>query len=126
MIYRLWRFRIAARGRFGYHPQVWKVWDAWQRAEGGSARFNAWNTTEPWPGATPYNYDDHHNPLVLNYPSATAGTAATVATLRNGLYPRMVWIFAHPGGLDARQIVEYARADFDRWGTKADRVLALL
>lgn len=121
MTYRLWRFRIAAKGQFGYHPQVWRVWDAWQRAEGGSARFNAWNTTEPWPGATDYN--PAH---VKNYPSSSAGTAATVATLYNGHYHRMVYIFAHPGKLTAKQIVEYAREDFQTWGTGADHVLALL
>lgn len=121
MTYRLWRFRIAVRGRFGYHPHVWTVWEAWQRAEGGEARFNAWNTTEPWPGSTDYNAAG-----VKNYPTATTGTAATVATLKNGLYPRMVHIFHYPGSLTPREIVEYARLDFDKWGTGADNVLRLL
>lgn len=121
MVYPLWRFRIAVRGRFGYHPQVWKVWDAWQRAEGGDARFNAWNTTEPWPGSTDYN-----NAHVKNYPSASAGTSATVATLRNGLYRRMEYYFAHPSGLTAREIVVQCAAEFDKWGTGHENVLRLL
>ena len=118
MTYPLWRFRIAVRGHFGYHREVWKVWAAWQRAEGGTAKYNAWNTTEPWPGATDYN-----SAGVKNYPSAYAGTAATVATLRNGLYPRMCHYFANPSKLTARQIVEQAAADFDKWGTGHANVL---
>ena len=121
VVYPLWRFRIAAKGRFGYHRQVWKVWAAWQRAEGGSARFNAWNTTEPWPGATDYN-----SAHVKNYPNAYAGTAATVATLYNGNYPRMVHCFRYPGRLSAQAIVGQCAVEFDRWGTGAQRILALL
>ena len=127
MVYPLWRFRIAVKGRFGYHPQVWKVWAAWQRAEGGTAAYNAWNTTEPWPGSWPYNYEpDGVTPLVRNYPSASAGTAATVATLYNGNYPRMVHCFRYPGRLSAQAIVSQCAVEFDRWGTGAQRILALL
>lgn len=121
MTYRLWRFRIAVAGHFGYHRAVWQVWDAWQRAEGGTAAFNAWNTTEPWPGATDYNAQG-----VKNYATASAGTAATVATLRNGYYPRMCHLYRYPGNLTARQIVEQCAAEFDKWGTGHERVLALL
>ena len=121
MTYPLWRFRVAVRGRFGYHGEVWKVWAAWQKAEGGTARFNAWNTTEPWPGATNYNPQG-----VKNYPNAATGTAATVATLKNGLYPRMVHLYRYPGKLTARQIVEQCAADFDKWGTGHLNVLRQL
>lgn len=121
MTFRLWRFRIAHAGRFGYHRAVWVVWDAWARAEGGEARFNPWNTEWAWPGSTNYNPQG-----VRNYPSAKAGIAATIATLHDGHYPRMLHFFAHPSKLTPRQIVEACRADFDTWGTGADRVIACL
>lgn len=121
MIFPLWRFRLAAAGRFGYHPEVWKVWEAWARAEGGTARFNPFNTTEPWPGASEYNTAG-----VKNYPSAQAGIAATVATLRNGFYPGLVRDFTSPRGLTARQIVARNAGELNTWGTGYTRILALL
>lgn len=120
---RLWRFRIAVAGRFGYHREVFKVWEAQARAEGGSASFNPWNTTEPWPGSTPYN---DNVPPVRNYPSARAGIAATVATLRNGHYPDMMRLYRKPGRLTAREIVNACARDFDTWGTGAGNVLRCL
>jgi hypothetical protein len=54
---------------------------AWQRAEGGSARFNPFNTTQPARGATNYNSIG-----VRNYTSYQQGLQATIATLKNGHY----------------------------------------
>lgn len=125
MTYYLWRYRIARCGRFGYHRSVWKVWRAWAKAEGGTAKFNAWNTTEPWPGATPYN-NVGPSGHVWNYPRASAGTSATVATLRNGAYPRFEHYFARPAGLSPEELINQCAADFDRWGTGAHNVLAAL
>lgn len=126
MTFRLWRFRLAVAGRFGYHREVFKLWDAQARVEGGTARFNPWNTTEPWPGATPYNYGKDGKPLVLNYPSARAGIGATLATLRNGHYPNMVRLYRHPGALSARQIAQACAKDLDTWGTGSENVIRLL
>lgn len=121
MTFPLWRFRLAVAGRFGYHREVFKVWAAQAQAEGGQARFNPWNTTEPWKGATDYNVAG-----VKNYPTARAGIAATLATLRNGHYNGMCRDYRHPGRLTARQIVERNRSEFGTWGTGADNVLRLL
>jgi hypothetical protein len=59
--------------------------DAWQKTEGGAARFNPLNTTQPAAGATSYN-----SAGVRNYTSAAQGTAATAATLKNGRYSQIV------------------------------------
>lgn len=117
----LWRFRIAAKARFGYHPEVWKVWAAWAKAEGGTAANNPWNTTEPWPRATGYNKIG-----VRNYATGADGIAATVATLRNGNYPNMMRLYRSPGKRSARQIVNDCGEDFGKWGTGAANVIRCL
>lgn len=121
MTFRLWRFRLAVAGRFGYHPAVFEMWAAWARAEGGTARFNPWNTTEPWPGATGYN-----SAGVKNYPSAYAGVQATVRTLRNGYYPGLCRDFERPGRLTAREIVARNAGELETWGTGSRAILAVL
>lgn len=54
---------------------------AWGRAEGGTARWNWMNTTQPAHGASDYN-----SVGVKNYGSFQQGVQATVQTLRNGHY----------------------------------------
>ena len=117
----MWRFRLATAGRFGYHREVFKVWAAQARIEGGNARYNPWNTTEPWPGATNYNAAG-----VKNYASAKDGIAATLATLRNGHYPGMVRDYKNPRCFTAREIVERNAAEYDTWGTGATKILQVL
>ena len=116
----LWRFRllraIHARG-------VWqnrKLLGAWAKAEGGKARYNPLNTTEPWPGATDYN-----SAHVKNYPTGAAGIAATAATLVNGHYAGIV-ADLRVGTKTARQIVADRSEEFNTWGTGASHILALL
>lgn len=60
---------------------------AWQSKEGGSARNNPLNTTQPATGATvlPGN-----SAGVKEYPSAAVGADATASTLLNGRYPDVV------------------------------------
>lgn len=116
----LWRFRLAKVGRFRYSVQTWKMWAAWARAEGGTARFNPFNTTERWPGSTPYNAKG-----VQNYHSGTDGIAATVRTLENGDYPGLVRDF-RAGKKSARALVVDNAAELNRWGTGAENVLRLL
>lgn len=54
---------------------------AWSQAEGGTASYNPFNTTQRMPGSSSYN-----NVGVQNYTSFDQGVAATVKTLTNGRY----------------------------------------
>ena len=58
---------------------------AWRQAEGGSAAFNPFNTTQKALGATNYNKVG-----VKNYTSAQQGINATVKTLLNGRYSDII------------------------------------
>lgn len=61
---------------------------AWQKAEGGTASWNPFNTTAKMPGATPYNNNNGYP--VMNYRSETDGVAATIKTLKLGYYKIIV------------------------------------
>lgn len=69
----LWYEEFAHKCKIELHHHIIAFFKAWQRAEGGSARHNPWNSTEPWPGATDYN-----SVHVKNYPSRIDGVDATV------------------------------------------------
>lgn len=82
--------------------------NAWQRAEGGTARYNPLNTTQTWAGATAYN-----SVGVRNYPNARAGIQATVKTLLNGHYAAIV-----NGLKSGASAADLARAvEASPWGT---------
>lgn len=87
--------------------QAWLI--AWQRAEGGEATNNPFNTTQPAPGATCYN-----RVCVRNYPDAATGIAATVATLQDADYADLA------AGI-ATNDPERAQRGLERspWGTHA-------
>ncbi len=116
----LWKFRLLRALHAKGSAENRRLLAAWARAEGGSAKNNPLNTTEPWPGATSYN-----SAGVKNYPTGAAGIAATAATLVNGYYPGIV-ADLRGGKLTARAIVTRNAAEFDKWGTGASRVLSLL
>jgi|SRR5215472_12015353 len=59
--------------------------DAWQRAEGGTALNNPFNTTQTMPGSTAYN-QVAGTAGVQNYSTPGQGIAATINTLNNGRY----------------------------------------
>ena len=116
----LWRFRLL---RAIHAKGVWqnrRLLGAWARAEGGTARYNPLNTTQPWPGATDYN-----SAHVKNYPTGAAGIAATATTLVNGHYDGIV-ADLRAGKKNARAIVADNAAEFDVWGTHASHILPLL
>ena len=117
----LWRFRLLVKLRAGggYFPNR-QLLGAWAQAEGGTAAYNPLNTTEPWPGATDYN-----SVHVKNYPSGSAGIAATYVTLVNGHYNGIV-ADLRVGKKSAVQIVESRRAEFETWGTNPDTILRVL
>lgn len=116
----LWRYRLLRKLHAPYWRGNRRLLSAWATAEGGSARFNPLNTTEPWPGATDYN-----SAGVKNYPSGADGIAATYRTLVNGYYPGIVRDL-RAGRLTAAQIVTRNEAEFDKWGTGAKLILEVL
>lgn len=92
----------------------------WHRAEGGNAKYNPLNTEYMLPGATNYN------PVgVKNYPKFAMGVFATGLTLSNGLYNGLLGDM-QSGKFTAKQIVTRNSAEFDKWGTGAAHILALL
>lgn len=116
----LWRFRllraIHAKGSW----QNRRLLGAWARAEGGSARYNPLNTTQPWPRAWDYNTAG-----VKDYWSGADGIGATAATLTNGYYSGIV-ADLRSGTKNARQIATDNAAEFDKWGTGSAAILRLL
>jgi len=62
-------------------PSNIRLMNAWAQAEGGGARYNPLNTTQPAGGATDFNGIG-----VKNYRSARQGIQATIQTLLNGHY----------------------------------------
>jgi hypothetical protein len=77
--------------------------------ESSQARFNPMDTTEPWAGSTMYN-----SVGVRNYATWGDGVSATVATLRNGFYPRLLPLLLTPLA-SAAAIV--GCPDWRTWGT---------
>lgn len=100
---------------------------AWQRAEGGAAKWNPLNCTLELPGSTAYNSFTvggvtYH---VQNYPRPVWGVCATALTITNGNYGGIVGDL-QAGTKTAEQIVNDRRAQFATWGTSADVILQLL
>lgn len=89
-------------------PETRRFFDAWRQAEGGTASFNPFNTTQPAPGATSYN-----SVGVRNYPSLEEGVQATADTLRNGYYRPLLSDLQH--GASAVQLARDVAAS--PWGT---------
>lgn len=85
--------------------------DAWHACEGGTARFNPLNTTQPERGSTDYN-----SAGVKNYPNRATGTKGTVDTLINGNYDGIVFDLRN-ASLSASQIFARNSAEFSTWGT---------
>lgn len=103
-----WQQAVLRRIGAPVTPNNVRALNAWQAAEGGDARFNPLNTTQPMPGATDYN------PVgVKNYVTPNQGTGATVKTLLNGRYDHIV-----TGLRKNSSPVEVARAvAASPWGT---------
>lgn len=106
------------RGQFAYHvlkgigaPNTLhnrRALQAQMQSEGGSARWNPFNTTQEMVGATDYNWVG-----VKNYVSAEQGIAATVKTLQYRDYRRVrhALIANYPARKTVRLIGE------SPWGT---------
>jgi len=82
---------------------------AWAQAEGGSAGFNPFNTTQP--GGTDYNDNNGHP--VQSYGSYQQGLQATLTTLKNGNYPNI--LKALRSGVNSQAVASAIEAS--PWGT---------
>ncbi|MDQ2725278.1 MAG: NlpC/P60 family protein, partial [Actinomycetota bacterium] len=90
---------------------------AWAAGEGSAARFNPLDTTQPEPGATPYNANG--GDPVENYPDYRSGITATVATLEPGGHPSPLYggiLAAFQGGSSAPAVEGAVAAS--PWGTQ--------
>lgn len=96
------------------------LFDAWGRAEGGTAAFNPLNTTYGLPGASLYNTDG-----VRNYAGPVDGICATALTLVGSSYAGILGDL-QGGKLTPVEIVTRNAAGFDTWGTGAKNLLAVL
>ncbi len=74
--------------RIGAQPTKYNIlWmKVWRAAEGASATYNPWNSTQKKPNSTKYN----NKPGVQNYWTYSDGLDATVTTLTNGFYPTIL------------------------------------
>lgn len=90
---------------------------AWMQAEGGSARYNPLNTTQPAPGAAAYN-----SVGVRNYTSYQQGLSATLQTLRNGNYGGI--LAALRAGSSPYNLA--AAISHSPWGTSGSLVSSIL
>ena len=115
-----WIPRLGGLMLFAASKETVKLFEAWARAEGGTAQWNPLNTTEPMLGATDYNKAG-----VKNYPTPIHGIAATALTLQLEPY-HSLWIDLQHGGYTAVQLAKRNAHCFDTWGTGASHVLAEL
>jgi hypothetical protein len=86
---------------------------AWAAGEGSCARFNPLATTQPEPGATPFN-NLSGGGHVWNYPSFAVGLQATTTALTNGLYQAVIVAFRASAGVTAVA----AAVEGSPWGTR--------
>jgi hypothetical protein len=111
-------YRALLRGIGGSPtPATLQFLYAWRQAEGGTARYNPFNTTQRMPGSSAYNTVG-----VQHYPDPQTGVNATVKTILNGRYANLV--AALRAGTSSRAMVQALAAS--PWGTGdlARRVLA--
>lgn len=122
------RVLVGVKGQL--NPENYRLFQAWRRAEGGTAKWNPLNSTltlgSQWTETTPYN-----SVGVRNYRYETVGVAATILTLiqRNADGTmRYGGILAdlQSGTRTAEEIVRDRLNQFDTWGTDTDLLLRVL
>lgn len=83
---------------------------AWRQSEGKAGKYNPFNTTQSWPGATNFN-----SVGVKNYQSLEDGFQATIKTLKNGRYECILNGLRNNDG--AQKISKKCSSDLKTWGT---------
>jgi hypothetical protein len=115
-----WRERLLCVVAAKAGTENMRLLAAWQRAEGGTAKWNPLNTTMPLPGSTSYNTIG-----VQNYKRATEGVCAQALTLANGLYNGILGDL-QGGGKTAEEIVHDRADQLKHWGTDPHLILKVL
>jgi hypothetical protein len=109
-----WAAALLSAGGWPRTPCNVAAVTAWERAEGGhwanAARYNPLDTTQPEPGSYPMN-----SVGVQAYTSWASGFRATLTTLANGNYPRVLGALS--AGDSARAVAVAVAAS--PWGTGA-------
>lgn len=102
-----------------------RLMNAWQHAEGGTAKWNPLNTTFDLPGTTDYNSSG-----VKNYSRPVWGICATAMTITDPASGSLTYSGIlgdlQNGTKTAIQIVQDRRTEFKHWGTDPDVMLKIL
>lgn len=125
-----WIERIRAILEIPQDHQTYRFFQAWQRAEGGTAHWNPLNTTNhvhsqahgDWQGA------DYNTTGVCNYYHGWQGILATIDTLEQAPFAGLATALrqAQANGTTAEEIVEQNETAIRQWGTNPALVLTLL
>jgi hypothetical protein len=122
-----WRERLLDVVNAPIVPENLRLLLAWQRAEGGDAKWNPLNSTL-W--VQNYTLLPNYNDVpVRNYSKATAGVCATALTLIDSVTPgRYNGILGdlQGGTKKAEQIVHDRASEFHIWGTDTTVMLDVL
>ena len=125
-----WIERVRACLEIPQDHETYRFFEAWARAEGGTARWNPLNTTDhirsdangEWQGS------DYNTIGVCNYNKAWQGVLATVDTLEQTLFADLVVALrqAQANGQTAEKIVSANSAAIKTWGTSPTLMLEVL
>lgn len=118
--------------RTGVFPhQIMRYFEAQQRAEGGTAKWNPLNSTQAvhsddfgnW-----YELPNYNSIPVRNYKTPALGIMATTVTYLAPKYANLLNALrsAESTGATAEQIVATNRSEIELWGTSPDLMLELL
>lgn len=109
-----------------------RFFTAWQKAEGGNAKWNPLNSSLKLSGTVEWTEPVDYNSIpVRNYKYAVAGVVATALTLTQRqsdgtyVYPNLLSNLKD-ASLTAEEIVNESAADIRRWGTSPQTMLDVL
>lgn len=125
-----WIERTRAMLEIPNNHETYRFFQAWQKSEGGTAKWNPLNTTldlgSQWTESQNYNSTG-----VRNYRYAIVGIVAIVLTLNQRkvdgslMYDTLLKNLRN-GTLTAEQVVQNSQADIKLWGTSPTTMLSVL
>jgi hypothetical protein len=124
-----WIERTRANIEAVNNHQTYRFFEAWQKSEGGTAKWNPLNTTLDL--GTQWTEGNYNSIGVKNYKYAIVGIVAIALTLNQRkadgslMYATLLSNLRN-SSLTAEQIVNASRADIQLWGTNPDTMLNVL